>query len=526
MPAIPRPTPSDLAARAAVAWALLGTLALATPTAADDGERPNILFAIADDWGWPHAGAYGDPVVQTPAFDRLAREGVRFEHAYVSSPSCTPSRAAILAGQWHWRLEESANLWSTLRKEYPVYPDLLEEAGYFVGLERKGWGPGKIEVGGRTRNPAGPSFESFADFLEKRPNRQPFCYWFGAYDPHRPYDTGSGAGGGIPLEAIRLFAHFPDTPEVRSDVADYYWEVQRFDREVGEMLALLEKKGELDRTVVVMTGDHGMPFPRCKSNLYDSGARAPLAIRGPGVAPGRVVERFVSLTDLAPTFLRLGGVDVPDVMTGRSLLPLIRSGKVDSAKDTSPTGARVLGHGSRPQAGSGPQESAARDHVLVGKERHVPVQEKPDMGGTPMRSIRTTDFLYIRNFRPDRWPAGTPHHERATLLGSWLGDCDNGPTKSYMVENQDRDAHHRRLYDLSFGKRPAEELYDLNKDPDQMENVAADPRYSEIRNDLESRLMAELRETGDPRVVGGAERLEAYPYYGGSPLWPGLEGRK
>jgi N-sulfoglucosamine sulfohydrolase len=124
-------------------------------------------------------------------------------------------------------------------------------------------------------------------------------------------------------------------------------------------------------------------------------------------------------------------------------------------------------------------------------------------------------------------PAGAErHYERATLEGSWLGDCDNGPTKSYMVENQNKDAHHRRLYDLSFAKRPAEELYDLKKDPNQLENVANDPEYADVRKELESRLMAELRETGDPRVVGGAERLEAYPYYGGSPLWPGLEDRK
>jgi arylsulfatase A-like enzyme len=251
-----------------------------------------------------------------------------------------------------------------------------------------------------------------------------------------------------------------------------------------------------------MTGDHGMPFPRCKSNLYDCGARVPLAIRGPDVAHGRTVEAFVSLPDLAPTFLRLGGVEPPAVMTGRSLLPLLRAEAPD------------------------PKETAARDRVFAGKERHVPAQEKPDMGGTPMRSIRTHDFLYIRNFRPDRWPAGTPHYRRAAFEGAWLGDCDNGPTKSYMVENQDKDAEHRRLYDLSFAKRPAEELYDLGSDPDQLRNVAADPAYAEIKKRLDARLMAELRATWDPRLVGGAERLEAYPYYGGGPRWPGLEEKE
>jgi N-sulfoglucosamine sulfohydrolase len=496
MPTIPR--------RRLVLAATTALLALLTGAPASAGEvsgheRPNILLAIADDWSWPHAGAYGDLVVQTPVVDRVAREGVRFEQAYVASPSCTPSRAALLTGQWHWRLEESANLWSTLRKEYPVYPDLLEEAGYFVGHERKGWGPGQVEPGGRTLNPAGPRYESFADFLAQRPGDRPFCFWFGAYDPHRDYDTGSGARSGIPLSRIRLLPHFPDQPAVRGDMADYYWEVQRFDRELGERLAMLEERGELDRTVVVVTGDNGMPFPRCKSNLYDCGTRVPLVLRGPGLAAGRVVEAFVSLTDLAPTFLELGGVVAPEVMTGRSLMPLLRKGEASL------------------------EEIDARDHVLAGKERHVPAQETPDMGGTPMRSIRTDEFLYVRNFRPDRWPAGTPHWQRATLEGAWLGDCDNGPTKTLVVETRDTDAEHGRLYDLSFGKRPAEELYDLRKDPDQLQNVASDPEYAETKNELEARLMGELRETRDPRVVGGAERLEAYPYYGGSPRWPGLE---
>lgn len=499
MSLIPRPN-GGLVACTLLAGTLGVAPALAGEAAAD--ERPNILFAIADDWGWPHAGAYGDPVVTTPTVDHLAHEGVLFQHAYVASPSCTPSRAAILTGQWHWRLEESANLWSTLRKEYPVYPELLEEAGYFVGLERKGWGPGRLEPGGRTRNPAGPQFESFAEFLAKRPDDAPFCYWFGAYDPHRDYDPGSGARSGIRLDEIRLPPHFPDRPEVRSDMADYYWEVRRFDRELGEMLTLLEKRGELDRTVVVVTGDNGMPFPRCKSNLYDCGTRVPLVARGPDFAAGRVVEAFVSLTDLAPTFLELGRVAVPEAMTGRSLLPLLARGEVD------------------------PDELAARGHVLTGKERHVPAQEKPDMGGTPMRSIRTLDFLYIRNFRPDRWPAGTPDYERATIEGAWLADCDNGPTKVSLVENRNTDGVRRRLYELSFGKRPAEELYDLRKDPGQLENVAGAPEYEEVRKTLEAELMTQLRETGDPRVVGGAERLEAYPYYGGAPLWPGLEREK
>ncbi len=459
--------------------------------------RPNILVAIADDWGWPHAGAYGDPVVETPTFDRIAEEGILFRNAYVSSPSCTPSRAALLTGQWHWRLEESGNLWSTLRAEYPVYPDLLEESGYFVGFTRKGWGPGRLEPGGRTRNPAGPSFDNFAQFLDQRPADRPFCFWFGSSDPHRPYEVGSGESSGIPTDEIRLPSCFPDSPEVRGDVADYYWEVQRFDREVGELLAALEALGELDNTIVVMTGDHGMPFPRCKGNLYDTGTRVPLAIRWPEAGKGgRQVDDFVSLTDLAPTLLQSAGLAPPGEMTGRSLLNLLRSG------------------------GSGWIESS-RDFVLTGKERHVPCQEAPDSGGTPMRAIRTREYLYIRNFRPDRWPAGTPHFERAFIKGSWYGDVDNGPTKAYMIDHR-ADPAVRRLFELAFERRPPEELYDLRSDPDQLHNVAEDPAYTQVRQDLADRLLEALRVSRDPRVLGGGERFDEYPYYGGSPLRPGF----
>ncbi len=479
------------------AWLLLS--GCSTPPLTSE-RPPNILLAIADDWGWPHAGVYGDPVVKTPVFDRLAREGIRFRHAYVSSPSCTPSRAALLTGQWHWRLEESANLWSTLQTRFPVYPDLLEEAGYFVGHEGKAWGPGRLAPGGRTRNPAGPEFENFARFLDARPGQQPFCYWLGTSDPHRPYEPGSGEASGMDLNAIRLPACFPESPEVRSDIADYYFEVQRFDSQVGEVLRELERRNELDNTIIIMTGDHGMPFPRCKGNLYDTGTRVPLAIRWPSlIAAGRHSDDFVSLTDLAPTILDLAGVSISKSMTGRSLKAVLsssESGRIDPK----------------------------RAHVLTGKERHVPAQEDPDHGGTPMRAIRTHDFLYIYNFRPDRWPAGTPNHEKAFFPGAWYGDVDNGPTKFYMVDHREEDATHRRLFDLAFARRPAEELFDLQKDPAQLENVADNPEYAETKKRLSEQLMIELESTMDPRVLGLGDLLEAYPYYGTGPLardWKG-----
>ncbi|HSG70106.1 MAG TPA: sulfatase/phosphatase domain-containing protein, partial [Planctomycetaceae bacterium] len=292
---------------------------------------------------------------------------------------------------------------------------------------------------------------------------------------------------------------FPDVEEIRSDIADYYWEVQRFDSLVGDALRALEEIGELDNTIVLMTGDHGMPFPRCKSNLYDTGTRVPLAVRwGDQIQPGREVTDFVSTTDLAPTFLSLAGVEIPDEMTGRSLIPLLKSDR----------SGRV---------------QADWNSILFGKERHVPSQEAPDLGGYPSRGLRTDDFLLIRNFRPDRWPNGTPDYDRAAIPGTWYGDTDNGPTKTYIVDNREKDSMHRKKYELCFAKRPDYELYDLRKDPAQLENVAGQAEYAEIQQRLQAELTARLKATSDPRVVESDIDFDAYPYPGGGPKHPSLE---
>lgn len=458
---------------------------------ASRGNRPNFVFAIADDWGWPHASAYGDAAVKTPAFDRVAKNGILFRRAFVSSPSCTPSRGSIITGQHFWRLGGAANLWSEWpANSYAEYPALLREAGYFTGHFRKAWGPGKFES-----QPAGKKFESVARFFETRPDDQPFCFWFGASDPHRGYEPGSGKAAGIPLDRVHLFPHFPDTEEVRNDVADYYFEVQRFDRELGNLLSLLEETGELENTIVVVTGDHGMPFPRCKGHLYDSGTRVPLAIQGPDIPGARVVDDFVSLIDLAPTFLEAAGIDIPEQMTGKSLLPILHSF----------------------QSG---QIETDRDHVLFGRERHTVSQEKGIRGGYPMRAIRTADFLYIRNFHPDRWPAGTPDYENAEFKQAWLSDCDNGPTKKVIWDQRETETG-RRFYELCFGKRPADELYDLTSDPDQLINFASHKEYEETKNKLARQLNQELMNSLDPRSTGTDPPMDEVGEYrgGGGGQW-------
>jgi N-sulfoglucosamine sulfohydrolase len=458
--------------------------------------RPNILFAIADDWGWPHAGVYGDPVVRTPAFDRVANEGILFNYAFVTSPSCTPSRNSILTGQYHWRLGPGASLWSTLDPSTPVYPLIMQKEGFYVGHYRKSWGPGKLD--GWEEHPAGKDYEGgFGEFMSQRPENTPFCFWLGSSDPHRGYDEGSGQRSGMNLPAIRLFECFPHDSVVRSDVADYYFEVQRFDSDLAAAIRLLEESGELENTLIVVTGDNGMPFPRCKANLYDGGTRVPLAIRwGSGIRrPGRTSDDFISLVDLAPTFLELAGIEIPEVMTGHSLVPLLKQKKEG-----------IPGKGDR-------------SFVITGKERHVPGQEGT-MSGYPCRAIRTHDYLYIRNFKPDLWPAGTPNYLEAEIPYCWLGDCDNGPTKTDMTENRDLDEHHRYLWNLAFGKRPAEELYDCRRDPGQMVNLADDPEYADVKKDLAGQLTEQLRLTGDPRVTGQESLLEGFPYYGHGPRHP------
>ncbi|UCE40096.1 MAG: sulfatase [Candidatus Aminicenantes bacterium] len=468
----------------------IGSLALGyscKPRISKTHVPPNILFCIADDWGWPHAGVYGDPVVLTPSFDRIAQEGILFDHAFVSSPSCTPSRNAILTGQYHWRLEEGANLWSTLDIRFPVFPLLIEEAGYHVGHWRKCWGPGDIKAGGYAEKyPGGKRYpEGFVQFLDDRPEGKPFCFWLGSSDPHRPYEPGSGKASGLDLAQIRVPEFFPDSPEVRSDIADYYFEVQRFDSDCGAAIALLEKEGELENTIIVMTGDHGMPFPRCKSNIYDWGARVPLALRwGERIKAGRRVTDFISFVDFAPTFLEIAGLEIPNQVSGRSLLSILESDQTGRVEKS-------------------------RDFVIFGKERHVPAQKSPEMGGYPCRGIRTDSFLYIRNFAPERWPAGVP--EGATHPIRRFADCDDGPTKLFLMDHRE-DQEIERYFKLAFAKRPAEELYEIKKDPDQVNNVARDPDYSRIRSEISTRLMNELKATSDPRASDGPVLFDEYPY--------------
>jgi len=465
--------------------------------------RPNILFAIADDWSYGHAGAYGSKFVRTPAFDRVAREGVLFTRAFTPNAKCAPSRAIILTGRNSWQLEEAANHIPFFPAKFKTWVEALGANGYFTGLTAKGWAPGVAnDANGKPRRMAGRPFNqrklkspttgienndyaaNFEEFLNAAPRDQPWSFWYGALEPHRTYEYGSGvAKGGKQLSDVDCVPGFwPDNETVRNDILDYAFEVEHFDRHLGQMLASLEQRGMLDDTLVIVTSDHGMPFPRAKGQAYDASNHVPLAVMWKnGIkAAGRTVNDYVSFADFAPTLVELAGLKWSQTgmqpAVGRSLTDILFSSKA----------GRV---------------NPARDHALVGKERHD--IGRPNDAGYPIRGIHKNDLLYIRNYEIDRWPAGNP--ETGYL------NCDGGATKTVILQAR-REGAEKRHWQLAFGKRPAEELYDVSKDPDCVTNLADDPKYRATRQTLRRQMERELKAQGDPRMFGRGYIFDQYQY--------------
>lgn len=443
-------------------------------------KKPNILLIIADDLS-KTLPLYGDSTITTPGMDSVAEDGVVFDRAYCSAASCTPSRASILTGQYPHQLAEGGNLHGTLPLTYENYTHILAKNGYRVGSQGKGWGPGNFAVGGYKENPAGRSYQSFENFLHDQPEDTPFCFWIGSNDPHRPYDPLLRDSLGIDSLKVKVPVWLPNDSLVHHDLLDYYAESKRFDQTVERAIALLKKKGIYNQTLIVITSDHGMPFPRVKANGYDMSTSVPLIVRWDGhFMKGKRLKELVSLIDLAPTFLSAAGVDVPQSMIGKSLLELLTSGK---------TGQK-------------------RTEVFTERERHAYV--RAGNLSYPIRAIRTDRFLYICNLRPERWPAGDPENAETNRF---FGDIDNGPTKQLLLEHQN-DPNYRNFWLWSLDKRPAEELYDLKKDPNQLKNLANDSAYNKVRRELTARLIKWMNSSNDP-VTETAEPFDSYPYYGG-----------
>ena len=480
---------------------VLAALFLVAQSNAAQPKRPNILFAIADDWGL-HAGAYGTPWVKTPAFDRVAREGLLFKNAYTPVAKCAPSRAILLTGRHAWQLEDAGNHMPYFPAKFKSWPEVLTEKGWFMGITGKGWGPGVAnDANGKPREITGRPFNrrttqpparsisgndyaaNFKDFLEAAPRDQPWCFWYGAHEPHRAYEFQVGVKkGGKQLSDVKhVPAYWPDHETVRHDMLDYGFEVEYVDQHLGRMLAELERRGELENTVVIVTSDHGMPFPRVKGYAYHDSNHVPLAVRWPGgiAKAGRVIEDFVDFTDIAPTMLDLAGIEPGSTgmqpITGRSWREIFTSSK----------NGQVI---------------AARDHTLIGKERTD--AGRPNDWGYPIRGMIRDGFLYLKNYEPTRWPAGNP--ETGYL------DTDGSPTKTLILE-LGRQNRADKFWQLNFGLRPAEELYDLRRDPDCANNLAGDRAQANRRAKMHDDMTAKLKAQGDPRMFGRGDVFDRYP---------------
>lgn len=455
-------------------------------------KRPNILFCIADDAS--HMSAYGHKFVNTPNFDWIADQGVLFTNAYTTNPKCAPSRASICTGMHTWQLEEACcHVEVFFPEKLDTYADVLGEAGYHVGHTGKGWSPGDWQTNRKT-NPAGPVYNdikltppedtcinpcdytaNFEAFLSEKEEGQPFCFWYGCYEPHRHYAHGEGLRHGKEMSMVEsLPSYWPDDEVVKTDLLDYAYETDCYDLHIGQMLDVLRERGELDNTIIVATSDNGCPFPRVKGQMYQQDFNLPLAICWPKLSNGgRVIDDLVSFTDFAPTFLEAAGLDIHPQMSGRSMMDLITSDESGVISD-------------------------CRDMVTMGRENHDGGREGDK--GYPVRCIRKGDYLYVRNFTPNRWPAGNPETQ--------FTNCDGSPTKDLILEMNEQGQDY--YFNLCFGKRPFEQLFDVVKDPECMENLADKEDFAALKESLWKELEAYLIKTEDPRILGNGDVFDGY----------------
>lgn len=469
----------------------------------NQNKRPNILIAIMDDATYLHMGAYGCNWVKTPNFDRIANQGILFSNAYTPNAKCAPSRASILTGRNSWQLEEAANHWCYFPKKFKTYAEVLSENGYHVGYTDKGWAPGVVgEINGKPRQLVGQAYNkrqtmsptsfissndysaNFKDFLDSKDDDKPFSFWYGSREPHRGYEYGSGINKGekklSDIDSVLSF--WPDNDKVRTDLLDYAFEIEYFDKQLGQMIQELDKRGELNNTIIIVTSDNGMPFPRIKGQEYELSNHLPLTMMWlDGIKhKGRVIDDFISFIDFAPTFLELARIDQNEsgmeAIEGKSLTNILyssKAGKVDFS----------------------------RDHVLIGKERHD--VGRPNDQGYPIRGIVKGDYLYIQNFETTRWPAGNPQ--------TGYLNCDGSPTKTVCLESKNNPKTYN-YWQWSFGKRPKHEMYNIKKDPLCMTNLAKNPEYNQLLIQLENQLFTSLKQQLDPRMFGNGNIFDEYKY--------------
>ncbi len=466
-------------------------------------DRPNILFCIMDDAGI-QMSAYGYKWCQTPAFDRLANEGILFTNAYTPNAKCAPSRSSVMTGRNSWQLEEAANHVLNFPAKFKTFPEVLREIGYLTASTGKVWGPGDPGmIDGKKRMFIDQKFEefkmkpwakgmsnvdyaaNFEAFLETVEEGRPWFFWYGALEPHRPYEY--GAGNRVKHKQISdidsVPAFWPDNEIVRNDMLDYALEVEYADWHLGLMIKALEERGLLENTIIIQTSDHGMPFPRGKAQEYEYSNHVPMAIMWPkGIKnPGRTVKDMVSFIDFAPTFLELAGIPFEKSgmhsSPGKSLTDIFYSEKDG-------------------------QVNPERDILLIGKERHD--YSRPKNQGYPIRGIVSDDYMYLYNYDISLWPAGNPE------IG-YL-DIDGSPTKTEILR-QFRCGENDFYWKLSMGKRDSnEEFFNLANDQECMENLANNPEYVELKNQMKTRMETMLKEQEDPRMFGNGDIFNSYGF--------------
>lgn len=464
------------------------------------GRKPNVLIVVADDQSFPHASAYGNKMVSTPGFDLIAGQGALFTNAYVTSPGCSPSRASILTGLYPWQLEEAGSHASSFSSKYICFPDLLQQAGYHIGYTGKGWGPGDWKVSGRKHNPAGPEYNSqtvappysgisktdytanFKKFLSERSKDQPFYFWIGTQEPHRPYENKSWVKKGYSLSQATVPGFLPDNDTIKSDLLDYAAEIAWSDSHLMNCINELKRIGEFDNTIIIVTADNGMSFPYAKANCTDAGIHVPLAICwGNKISHRQVIETLVSTIDIAPTVLAATGLKPAASLGGQSLLPLL----------------------------TGNAAAYKVEAVYAGRERHS--FSRYNNMGYPMRSIRWENYLLIHNFHPERWPAGDPIEiTKDGNTGDAFYDIDEAPSKQFLVNHRSEPAI-APFFQLAMGKRPEFEFYNLSNDSNCLHNLVGDASYAAMVQSLKQKLNDKLVATKDTRIGDNPEIWETYP---------------
>ncbi|BAX81135.1 sulfatase-like hydrolase/transferase [Labilibaculum antarcticum] len=489
---------------------------------AGNKKRPNVLFAISDDQTFAHTGFAGCTFVNTPAFDRIAGEGIYFSNCYAGSPGCAPSRSSIVTGRYPWQNEQSGQHASSWMKKYVPFVDELADNGYAVGRTGKGVDPFRYALSAkdslwRVGNAGGTLhseisydesdderfatgiknmnyFEDFKYFLDSVRQDKPFFFWYGAKEPHRGYEKGSWKQRGKKLTDVQVPKFLPDNEIIRGDLLDYAVEIEWFDLHLQRMLEHLEKIGELENTIVIVTSDNGMPFPRAKANCYEYGAHVPLAIRYPKDFPGnRVVNAPASFINLAPTILEMCQTDAKNMqaITGKSMVKLLEN-KRKANENTA---------------------------VFSGRERHTSARYQN--WGYPQRVIRKGDYLLVWNVKPERWPAGAPQtydtkdttQLKEMYQGTVFADIDGSPSKSFLL-NEIASGETNSFFRLACEKRDEFELFDLSVDESSVLNIIDNEANKEIADQLKRELIRELVRTNDPRVVGpDKEIFDSYKRY-------------